>query len=148
MSTLADASVRAALRDRLVCLTPSASRQWGRMTPHQMVCHLTDAFRMADGSRTPKQIDNIFTRNVVRFIALHTSLPWPKGVKTLPEADQEKAGTPPVEWQKDFEELVRIFDAFAGRESHPHPLFGPLRESEWNVWAFRHVNHHLTQFGL
>ncbi len=146
MSTLADPATRAATRHRIASLTPQSKRQWGRMTPHQMLCHLSDGFRLADGSRLPKPMDNIFSRSVVRYIALHTSMSWPKGVKTVPEADQEQNGTPPAEWQRDHAELLALFDAFAAREGNRHPFFGPLTASEWNIWAYRHMDHHLRQF--
>jgi hypothetical protein len=133
---------------RVERLSPGASRLWGRMTAHQMVCHLTDGYRMAAGRRTPTPIDNAFTRSVLRRIALHTSLPWPKGVKTTPEADQERGGTKPVDWGRDHAELLRTIAAFGPADGHRHPIFGPLTAAEWNVWGFRHADHHLRQFGL
>ena len=148
MSSFADPAIKAAMRQRLARLTPTTQRQWGRMTPHQMVCHLCDGFRMASGERPPKQIDNFFTRSFVRYLVLHTSVTWPKGVKTVPEADQERGGTKPLEWDRDFAELVRMTEGFQGIDGNRHPLFGPLTAAEWNIWALRHTNHHLTQFGL
>jgi hypothetical protein len=146
MSTLADAATRAAMRQRIVNLMPQATRQWGKMTPHQMVCHLSDAFRMADGSRQPKSIDNLITRSLIRFVALHTSMKWPPGAKTVPEADQHQQGTAPDNWHRDLDTLLQLFDTFAARDRHPHPLFGPLTATEWNIWAYRHTDHHLRQF--
>jgi hypothetical protein len=32
--------------------------------------------------------------------------------------------------------------------STPHPILGPLSQSEWHRWAFLHTDHHLRQFGL
>ncbi len=148
MSTLADSAARASIRQRIERLTPSAQRQWGRMTPHQMMCHLCDAYRMSAGERQPKPLDNFFFRSVVRLVALHTSLTWPKGAKTLPEADQEQGGTKPTEWDQDHAELLRLLDAFGPTEGHRHPLFGPLTKTEWHTWGFRHADHHLRQFGL
>ena len=62
MSTFADSAAKSSVRQRLERLTPNAPRQWGRMTPHQMVCHLTDGYRMSAGQRNPKPVHNIFTR--------------------------------------------------------------------------------------
>jgi len=148
MSTFAQPAVKAAVRQRVERLTPLTPRQWGRMTPHQMVCHLTDAYRMSSGERRPKAVDNFISRSIVRLVALHTPLAWPKGVKTIPEADQEQGGTRPLEWDRDVAELLRSIDAFRPLEGHPHPMFGPLTEQEWDVWGFRHADHHLRQFGL
>jgi len=147
MSSFADVSAKAAIRQRISRLTPDAQRQWGRMTAHQMVCHLTDAYRMSSGDRTARRVDNFFTRSFVRWIALHSSLAWPKGIKTLTEVDQEQGGTKPVEWDRDHAELLRMIEAFQAKADHPHPIFGPLTATEWNVWGFRHADHHLRQFG-
>ena len=148
MSTLAHSVARVAVRQRIERLTPGTPRKWGRMTPHQMVCHLTDGYRMSSGERKPRAADNFVSRSIVRLVALHTPLAWPKGVKTIPEADQEQGGTKPADWDQDLAELIRRIDAFKPVEGHPHPIFGPLTENEWNVWGFRHADHHLRQFGL
>jgi hypothetical protein len=53
---------------------------------------------MSSCERKPKAVDNFISRSIVRVVALHTPLVWPKGVKTIPEADQELGGTRPVAW--------------------------------------------------
>jgi hypothetical protein len=113
-----------------------------------MVCHLTDGYGMAAKQRNPKPAHNFFTRTVARRIALHTSLTWPKGVKTVPEADQEIDGTKPVEWDRDLDRLLQAIDSFSASDGHAHPRFGPLTAHEWNVWGFKHADHHLRQFGV
>lgn len=117
------------------------------MTAHQMVCHLSDGFRMASGERPPKRTDNLFTRTVVRWVAIHSSLAWPQGVRTLPEIDQEIGGTMPVDWAADHTDLLVRIDTFQPKDGVPHPMFGPLSSVEWYVWSFRHLDHHLRQFG-
>jgi hypothetical protein len=148
MSTLADPAVKASVRERIERLTPNAQRQWGRMAPHQMICHLSDGYRMSNGERNPRPIDNFFTRSVVRWVAMHTSIPWPKGIKTVAEADQEQGGTKPAEWDRDRAALAQLVDSFQAKDGHHHPIFGPLTAAEWNVWGFRHADHHLRQFGV
>ena len=148
MSTFADPAIRALVRQRMERLTPNSTRQWGRMTPHQMVCHLTDAYRMALGERNPAAVDNLLSRTAMKWYALHTNMPWPKGVSTVPEADQYKQGTKPVAWEPDHLRLLSIVDRFMPTEGHRHPIFGPLSANEWNIWAFRHADHHLRQFSL
>ena len=148
MSTLALSAARIAIRQRIERLTPDTPRKWGRMTSHQMVCHLTDGYRMSSGERKPNAVDNLFSRSIVRLVALHTPLAWPKGIKTVAEADQEQGGTKPAEWDRDLAELLRRIDAFKAVEGYPHPIFGRLTTNEWDVWGFRHADHHLHQFGL
>jgi hypothetical protein len=102
--------------------------------------------RMAWGLREGTRVDNPISRTLVRWVALHTPMKWPQGVKTVPSADQEQGGTKPAEWDRDLAELTRLirdFDATSGRR---HPIFGPLTVDEWNIWAWRHADHHLRQF--
>lgn len=150
MSTLSDAQMSVVLLGRLRALRPDSARQWGKMNPHQAVCHLTDAFRMSYGERKPARVDNILTRTVIRWVALHTPLQWPHGIKTVPDADQVAGrGTPPAEWDRDVAELVRRIEGFpALREFGRHPIFGPLTPAEWGIWSYRHVDHHFRQFGV
>ena len=30
---------------------------------------------------------------------------------------------------------------------HPHPFFGPLKPQQWAILMYKHLDHHLRQFG-
>jgi len=152
MKTLHNQDDKAEIVERLSKVQAASQRHWGRMTPHQAICHLTDSFRLVTGEKAANSASNLFTRSVVKWIAIHTPLPWPRGVKTMPEMDQEISGTPPVEFERDKRELEAIIGRFT-KQSRDfqfglHPIFGAMSESEWMVWAYRHCDHHLRQFGL
>ena len=98
MKTLTSAEERAAVIARVQTLTPDSRRQWGRMTPHQAVCHLSDSFRGVMGGRPISPSSTIFSRTVVKWVALRAPMPWPHGVQTRPEVDQEIGGTKPGEF--------------------------------------------------
>ena len=115
-----------------------------------MVCHLCDSFRFALGEVQVNGVSTWLDRTVIRWIALHTPLPWPKGVRTRPELDQKIGGTPPKSFEKDRTELLALMWRFveeSGRRP-AHPIFGKLTEDEWQHWGWRHVDHHLRQFGV
>lgn len=120
------------------------------MTPHQAVCHLADGFRFVLGDRRVTSQPQ-FLGPIVRTIALRLPLPWPRGVKTMPEVDQEIGGTRPQEFERDRAELLTLIDRFAARadEAHwpDHPMFGRMRRDVWGRWGHRHLDHHLRQFG-
>jgi hypothetical protein len=96
MSTLADAGVRSACRERLNQLSPDSKARWGRMTAHQMVCHLNDSFRIGTGERYASPATNLFQRTFIKWVALHTTMQWPKGVPTRPEVEQGRGGIQPL----------------------------------------------------
>ena len=148
--TLADPIERAAILARVQRLAPDSPRQWGRMTPHQAICHLSDSFRSIMGPAPRRSISTIVSGTLIKWIALRAPMHWPHGVKTLPEVDQEIGGTKPVEFLRDRRELETLIERFALRTSdacQPHPMFGGLSTEEWQRWAYLHTDHHLRQFG-
>ncbi len=152
MRSLANEIDRQEVLQRLSKLTANATRRWGRMNPHQMICHLNDSFKVATGEKVAGSSSNFFTRSIVKWVGLYAPLPWPKGVPTRPEMDQQSGGTPPLEWDKDLYAL----DLMVRRFSHeprdfawqPHPLFGTMPTSAWLRFGYLHLDHHLRQFGL
>jgi hypothetical protein len=119
------------------------------MTAPQMVCHLSDSFLACMGEKHVSPADNLFTRTIMKWGALRAPLPWPQGVATRPEMEQGRGGTPPADWERDCAELRRLIGAFADRESYAaHPIFGKMSRRDWLVWGYRHVDHHLRQFGV
>ena len=153
MKRLDNQADKAALLGRLRMVTPSSQRRWGKMTPHQMICHLNDSFKSVIGERELSgDKSNLLTRSVVRWIALYAPLKWPHGVPTMPENDQEQGGTPPEDFQRDLNDLTAMIDrvttAHGDFQWRRHPLFAQMSERDWMRWGYLHVDHHLRQFGV
>jgi hypothetical protein len=153
MKTLANEKDRALILDRLCRLDPDSERRWGKMTPHQMICHLNDSFKSVIGERDLiGDKSNLLTRSVVRWIALYAPLKWPHGVKTMPENDQEQGGTPPEDFKRDVAALKatveRVTRSQRDFQWRRHPLFAEMFERDWMRWGYLHMDHHLRQFGL
>jgi hypothetical protein len=151
MKTLADRAARQLLLNRLNRLEPRDSGRWGRMSSHQMICHLSDAFRVAMGEKETSMATGVLQRTLLKWAALYVPVPWPKGFPITPELRQGVGGTPPVDFERDRADLARLIDRFG--QSHRdfewqvHPVFGRMRDSQWLRWGFMHVDHHLRQFG-
>jgi hypothetical protein len=152
MAMMLDDGARGRVEARVRQLRPDSVRQWGRMTPHQAICHLSDCFRMALSER-PIAVSTSPMKPVVKFVALHVPLRWPRGrLQTVPEAEQGIGGTPPMEFERDRGELLllmaRFCSAEAGQYSPTHPIFGGMTAKHWRRWAYLHMDHHLRQFGV
>jgi hypothetical protein len=156
MKTLLNEVDRADIRARLAGLRADTPRQWGRMTAGQMVVHLTDAFRGVTGDRpaTVKMPEPTFvSRTLVKWIALHSPMPWPHGLRTRPDVDQlAGGGTRPADFASDVAALETASQRFLQNiddvASRPHFVFGILTPAEWARWGYLHMDHHLRQFGL
>ena len=142
---------KAELLRRLRAVSPNSPRRWGRMTAHQMVCHLTDAFLMDTDRKPVSHASGVTQRTIVKWIALYAPFRWPPGIQTRPEVDQEVGGTRPSAFAADVAALEALVEAvttepefFTGRR---HPIFGALSEAAWMRWGYLHMDHHLRQFG-
>jgi uncharacterized protein with PQ loop repeat len=149
--TLADADCTTAMRERVKALRSDNVRRWGRMTAHQMVCHLLDCNRMALGELVVTPPPTRIPRAITKWVSLYTPLPWPKGLPTNPELDQDVAGTRPGDFAADVVALETTVDQLTSQASRkdwpPHPDFGAMSEADWLRWGYRHMDHHLRQFG-
>ena len=135
---------------RLGRLQPDATRLWGAMSAHEMLCHLADSFLAVLGERSASSNETLLSRTVVKWIALHTSLPWPRGVPTRPEVDPKRQGTQPVAFDRDRDRVIELLRRFVQPDTQcvRHPGFGAMTREEWLLWGYGHVDHHLRQFGV
>ncbi len=150
MKTLANAEDKADVIRRIASIGPASRRRWGTMTVSQMICHLSDAFRVALGDKAAEPVKNRFNGTVMKWSGLWLPFPWPRGVPTVPECDATIGGTPPSELERDKGELFALLERFATLPDvvaqHEHPIFGGMTEKEWMRWGYLHVDHHLRQF--
>ena len=77
-------------------------------------------------------------------------MPWPKGAPTADEFIQGKKGTPPTDFEQDKQKLLLTIHRFASYAEPfaPSPVFGPMSNRAWGRLMWRHIDHHLRQFGL
>jgi len=153
MRTLANENDRRVVLARLRQVNSNSQRRWGKMTPHQMICHLNDSFKSVIGEREIKgDKSNLLTRTLVRWLALYAPLKWPHGVPTMAENDQERGGTPPEDFQRDLDGLVSMIERVTRTQRDfqwgRHPLFAEMSERDWLRWGYLHIDHHLRQFGI
>jgi len=150
MRTLESKSDRDSIRARASALSPSDRRLWGKMSPHQMLCHLCDSYKVGLGEKSVSMATGFLQQTVIKWIALHVPANWPKNSPTRPEVQQGIGGTPPADFEKDRAELLLVIDRFSTAAFDPkieHPFFGPMTREDWLRWGYLHADHHLRQFG-
>ena len=140
---------RRSILDRLARLTPEHPRHWGRMEPAQLLPHLATGLRMALGERTLEgPPPGAICGAIFRFLAIYC-LPWPKGKIQAPPG---AFSTPSLGWERDREVVVELVDRFATASPDTlgasHPMFGRMSPRDWDVLQYRHLDHHLRQFGV
>lgn len=145
--TIFDDRTRDALLDRMSRLDPTAQPRWGSMTPHRMLCHLTDSLRVGLGELPAKRKPGPLANPVARWLLAYV-IPFPKGkAQTAPEM----LTTQPSNWNSDLADTRRYLLEAAQRGPNgmwaPHPAFGDVCGKLYGVFIHKHFDHHLRQFG-
>ena len=151
MKSLARERDKTEILRRLKNVRAESVRRWGRMSAHQMVCHLSDSFLMATGQKPASDMASLLDETILKWIVLYVPLRWPAGIETSPEIDQERGGTKPVDFDADLAQLQvlveRVTADIGTGDRRRHPKFGAMSRAAWLRWAYLHTDHHLRQFG-
>ena len=153
MPTISNAGTLDHLLQRLGRLTPESERRWGTMSPGEMLCHLGDA---GDGVLRRRVPPGVTPANLlplpVKWLMLYSPMPLPKGIETRDGVNPKKEGSRPGDFETDRARVIDGLQALAVAKpesvSQTHFRFGKMSLSAWHHWAYKHVDHHLRQFGL
>lgn len=138
------------IRQRLSNLTSTRQRQWGKMNVTQMLAHCSRSMEMASGEfRPPRVFIGRILGPIIKPIALREGEPMRRNSPTAKELVIGEA----MDFEPERSRLQSLIDRFvatgpAGCTSHPHAFFGPLTPYEWSTLMYKHLDHHLRQFGV
>jgi hypothetical protein len=146
IKNLFDTAVKQEIINRLNTLSPQSQRQWGKMDVAQMLAHLQVPIGVALGTHTVK--GNLLMKLILPLFKkkLYDEKPWKQGLPT----DKTFIMTGKT---KDFElernKLMDMVSRFteADMVNEKHPIFGRLTKEQWSKATWKHIDHHLKQFG-
>lgn len=146
MQTVWDAGVRKELLERFGRLKADEKPRWGKMNAGQMVAHCADPLRAAMGEMKVTEKWTPMRFGLLRYLVIYV-LPWPKGAPTAVEFIHTGA----EDLDRSREQLTAALERFAKHQGKPfrdHAAFGTLSEKDWGCLTWRHLDHHLRQFGV
>jgi Protein of unknown function (DUF1569) len=141
----------AALLSRIAALTPDTPRQWGTMTAHQMLVHCADQVRVSTGRRPLKSLSiPRFLRPLMKWFFITRTDGFKPNMRTMKELDANVDMTKPTEFIADRAALLELLDPsqYADKKGVDHPLFGYMSLPEFGNITWKHLDHHLRQFGV
>lgn len=150
MKDLFDPQVTAELISRINQLNPESPALWGKMSVDQMLAHCCVAYDMAFTNKYPKP------NPVMRFLlktfvkkGVVNEVPYKKNIPTAPAfviADRKNFEEEKTLLIQYLEQTLALGKShFEGKESLS---FGPMSAQEWNNLFYKHLDHHLNQFGV
>ena len=144
------APVSADMINRINKLTASTPALWGKMNVSQMLAHCCVTYEMIFENKhaKPNFLVGFILKAFVKGKVVGEA-PYAQGGPTAPqfvitdERDFEKEKTRLIDYINRVQQMGE--DAFEGKASHS---FGVLNKTEWNNMMYKHLNHHLSQFGV
>jgi len=149
MKSIFDAPAYAEVLERINNLNPNSQRQWGKMSLSQMLCHCKNPLAVGLGKQELKKPNSIMRLLFKGFkTSMYNDKPWKQNLPTPKEFR--------VETEKHFDEekskllqLIADFHNEKNRKSwEPHPAFGDFTHEQWGQMQYKHLDHHLRQFGV
>lgn len=145
VGTLLNDEDRSLLIQRLQRVLPDAEPAWGALNAPRMLCHAADQMRVALGDLATKSVHTFASRTLLKFLVINTRFEPPRGkIQTAPEM----LASQPAAWEADLSACIELAERVgAGEARAVHPTFGPLSPEQWGRLCWKHLNHHLVQFG-
>jgi len=150
MKNLFEAGRVEEVKQRIAQIGPDSQRQWGKMSPAQALEHCSRGVEMALGDKTPPRVFiGRILGPIVKSRVMANDEPLRRNSPTMKELvvqDERDLGA-------ERTRLCGLIDRFAAAgparcTRHPHSFFGRLTPDEWAILMYKHLDHHLRQFGV
>lgn len=150
MKNIFDQQVADELVSRINKLSTETKPKWGKMAVAQMLAHCNVTYEMAYENKHPKPSG--FVKLMLKLFVKNTVVnekPYKSNSQTAPafiikdDKDFVAEKSRLLNYIKKTQELGA--DHFENKESLS---FGVLNKNEWNNMFYKHLDHHLNQFGV
>jgi len=140
----------AEFKSRINNISEDSTAEWGKMNVYQMLKHCTENDKMLTGKG---QFKRLFIGRIFGKMALRSSIkndaPLSLNSPTHPDLVIKENGD--VSTQK--QEWISVLDAYYSSpsttfENFTHPFFGKMTPQQISKFAYKHIDHHLRQFGV
>jgi len=141
------ADVKKDLIARINKLTPQTQPLWGRMNVSQMMAHLQMPMGSAIGIyKLPRTFLGKMIGPLVKG-GMYNEKPFKRNSPTDPSfkmTGQEK------DFGNERQNLINLINNFKDENvvNDVHPFFGKMTKEQWSRAMYKHIVHHLEQFGV
>jgi len=149
MTTIFNQSTIDGIIQRIEKLSSNAQAKWGKMNTHQMVkhCILSEKMYLGDTKYKRLFIGKLFGKMALKSM-VKDDKPLKQNQPTHPTFKTQGNGE--IEHlKKDWINLVKEYskrnDTSFG--NFTHPFFGKMTKEQLGISVYKHIDHHLRQFG-
>jgi hypothetical protein len=148
MHNLFEQTTAAEIISRIEKLQPTSQAQWGKMNVAQMLAHCCGPLEVYFDEKKAKRDLMGWLFGKFAFKQLIGDKPWKRNLPTAKEFKIKDSRNFEQEKSKLVSNLNRFSTEGYTITSFTHPFFGKLSSQEYALFNYRHLDHHLQQFGV
>ena len=149
IKSLFDKNTANELVERVHLLTPVSEQLWGKMNVSQMVAHCRTGLEVACGEKTVKRIFIGYLLGPLFKSSFYNEKPFQKDLATAEIFVMKDEHDFEVEKEKLIQKINQFQEGGAQKcTTAPHGFFGKLTADQWAIGMYKHLDHHLRQFGV
>ena len=149
MNSIFEEATYASVLERIAAIDANTEKQWGKMNAAQMFHHCQFPLALAMGRETLKK-PNFLMKMVMKSFktSMYNDKPWKQGNPTVKKFKVTEEKNLEEEKEK-LTNLVKDFHQEKTRTAwESHPAFGEFTHDQWGKMQYKHLDHHLRQFGV
>ncbi len=146
---LLDSACIEKLVQRVQQVQPQTQPQWGVMNATEMLHHCNRVNEQLLNNPSVKKGTKL-KQLVGRWLVLYCLPNFPKNART-PKRNDTKGQIDATAFAGEKQRFIELLQRFPAHDKPielPHPYFGDLNTKQWGLAGYKHVNHHLRQFGV
>lgn len=149
MKSLLDKEHHNEILSRLDKLIPESNATWGKMNVAQMLKHVNNTMKIATGevviAQPPwhKRVLFSFFKSM-----LYNDRPWKQNLPTAPELRVASSDDFHIEKTALLSSIEKFTSLPFPGGKMKHPVFGNFTKEQWGKMQYKHLDHHLRQFGV
>ncbi len=146
MKSLFEEQAYAEIKTRVANIDETSKANWGKMNPGQMLHHCQGPLNIMlcknDYNLKPNFLFRMFRKS------LYDDKPWKKGLPTARPFRVVEDKELPFEKKQLLHLIDEAYNQKDKTEWEPHPVFGKFTRDQWGKIQYKHLDHHLKQFGV
>jgi len=146
VKNLCEPAVKEEILTRINKLNPGSKGQWGKMSVSQMLAHLQMPIGVALGNhKLPRSFLGRLVGGLIKH-KLYNDQPYKHNLPTAPSFKM----TTEKEFDEEKRKVIEMIEKFSEENiiNTNHPFFGKMTREQWGRANWKHLDHHLQQFGV
>jgi hypothetical protein len=149
MKSLFETEAHNEIITRINKLTEASKAEWGKMNVGQMLAHCQKPFEVINGDLKMEAKIGFMKKFIFSLMksVMYNDKPWRRNIPT----GEGFVINEEMDFIPERDKLINLANDFNKKKNQtewtPHPVFGKFTPEQYGKMNYKHLDHHLKQFG-